>query len=239
MEADTVAAAAAAAPVEVVQTQAPLTAAQLMEEHDRAAVAAAAAAENEASAEQVAAGVATATVNSDAATPVPAAAATTKAKKPKTGILDVNSAEAFPALGRGPAAQKPAATARPLWGSNMPAVISAPGLATNGATTAWKAGFKPMGQIRNETTSILELQEHEKIPKNQLRRGMADIGKDVEKKTGTRIQMSTTSAGVTVVIIKGRPVDVSVARRELMRELCPKVCRFGEVGWVLWMDANV
>ncbi|KAF8420208.1 hypothetical protein EV426DRAFT_249543 [Tirmania nivea] len=211
MKADT------AATAKEAHAQAPLTAAQLMEEHERAA---AAATEKEASSGEVAAGAATAT---DDATSVPAVSATTKAKKPKTDILDVNSAEAFPTLGGGPAPPKPAATARPLWGGNMPAVMAAspPGYA-NGTTTALRVGVKPTGQIRNETTSILELQEHEKIPKNQLRRGMADIGKDVEKKTGTRIQMSTTSAGVTIVIIKGRPGDVLVARRELMRELCPK-----------------
>ncbi|KAF8453318.1 hypothetical protein BGX38DRAFT_1268706 [Terfezia claveryi] len=210
MDADTV---TAAAPAVAVQAQAPLAAAQLMEEHERAAVTAA-----------TAATAATVTVDSNATTFVPAVAATIKAKKPKTDDMpDVNSAEAFPALGGGPAPPKPATTARSLWGSQMPTVISAPGLAyTNGATTASKVGIKPTVQIWNETTSILELQGHEKLPKNQLKRGMADIGKDVEKKTGTRIQMSTTSAGVTVVIIKGRPGDVSVARRELMRELCPR-----------------
>ncbi|RPB20922.1 hypothetical protein L211DRAFT_791386 [Terfezia boudieri ATCC MYA-4762] len=194
-----------------------------MEEHERAAAAAAAGNDASATAAATAPTAPIVTVDSNATTVVPAADATIKATEPKTNIPDVNSAEAFPALGGGPAPPKPATTARSLWGSKMPTVISAPGLAyTNGATTASKVGIKPTVQIWNEKTSILELQGHEKLPKNQLKRGMADIGKDVEKKTGTRIQMSTTSAGVTVVIVKGRPGDVSVARRELMRELCPR-----------------
>jgi len=195
----------------VATTAIPLTAAQLMENHEKAAAAAGKEAPE----------------HTDAITSI-SAASTTKARK-QADILDVNSAEAFPTLGGGPAPPKPAAVARPLW-ITTPAPVH-----TNGAVTA---SVKATGQIRNETTSVLELQEHEKISKNQLKRGMADIGKDVGDKTGTRIQMSTTIAGVTVVIIKGRPEDVLVARRELMRELCPRVCRFGGLDWVQ-IGANV
>lgn len=186
----------------------PLTAIQLKEEHEKAAA--------------VAARFTTIQVSGwKDSEPIP----TTKPMKPtipKTPFLDVNSPEAFPSLG-GPAVKTVAA---PTWGIKMPygqAALEG----VNGVSVRLAPGstFRATGQIRNEMTSILELQEHEKIPKAQLKgKTIADIGKQVGKETGTRIEMSTTSAGVTVIIVKGVPTNVAFARRELMRELCPRVC---------------
>lgn len=185
---------------------APLTAIQLMEEHEKAAAAAQ-------TMIQIPCG--------KDFEPSP----TTQSKKTtvtQTPQLDVNSSEAFPSLG-GPAAKTVTA---PTWGNKMPlGQVALEGV--NGVSSRLAPGstFRATGQIRNEMTSILELQEHEKIPKAQLKgKTIADIGKQVGKETGTRIEMSTTSAGVTVIIVKGVPTNVAFARRELMRELCPRVC---------------
>ncbi|KAF8458207.1 hypothetical protein BDZ91DRAFT_666179 [Kalaharituber pfeilii] len=140
-------------------------------------------------------------------------AATKKATK--ADVLDITSFEAFPALG-GPVKPVVART----WGAKS-SIITAPanGTPINGRSAPV---FRQTGQIKTEIASTVELQDHEKIPKSQLKKPMADIGKDIEKKTGTRMQMSTTAAGVTVIIIKGVRANVAQARRELLKEICPK-----------------
>lgn len=211
---------AAPAPVEDGPA-APMTAAQLMEEHEKAekaAAATAAAALASAVSTQKPAADTTQTQTQDhpapkAKGPNPKLAAPPKAKK-----LDVTSGEEFPSLG--PATVVKPVAAAPKWGKAMPAAVAAPAY-TNGA--AAKAGLKQTGQIRNEVASRLELQEHERVAKDQLRKPAAEIWKEVEKKTGVRLHIGNTGAGIWVIIIKGAPDAVAVARRELMKDLCPRV----------------
>ncbi|KAI5807382.1 hypothetical protein DFH27DRAFT_545989 [Peziza echinospora] len=204
-----------------------LTAAQLMEKHAATLPHAAAGAEDaadEADANPAASSAEGSAVPEEAAPAKAPAAAKSKPAPKKAAALDLASAEAFPTLG-GPAPIKPIAT--PVWShrpTTVPAITNGHSIpvvpeSTSNGTSTPVPGSKQGGI---ESTNILELRAADLTPRQQLKRAPADVGRDVEKKTHTRIQMSTTAAGVMVVIIKGLPHNIQGARRELCRELCMK-----------------
>lgn len=138
---------------------------------------------------------------------------------PAAPPLDVSSAEAFPSLG-GPAKVVPAVS--PMsWGAKMatPRVNGSNGSSEANARAPAPAFLGSAGQLR------VELSPAQKRPLSELRKPLAEVVKEIMKKTNTKVEMSQTSSktAVSVYIITGTEVNRQRARREIFKELSIKV----------------
>jgi hypothetical protein len=134
--------------------------------------------------------------------------------KEKSPLLDTQSNESFPGLG---GAHKPAHTtqSKPSWVAKPaptgPAAANGRtnGISTNGSSTP-KSGFNtppsavsqsagrgaPQSLAGQIQLPILVLQKQEVLPRNQLKKPLADILKDINKKLRTNITVTTGEGGV-------------------------------------------
>ena len=131
------------------------------------------------------------------------------AKNQKNAVLDVASEEAFPSLG-------PASTAPVLpqkkWSQGN-------GLSYMGAA---KISAVP---IKATVTHRLQFEKHEMIPRSEMKKPLRDLYTEIEKKYNVKIHgASATKSDLTVIIMTGVEKDVSQAKRELIKDICPKVC---------------
>ena len=134
--------------------------------------------------------------------------------KEKTPLLDTQSNELFPGLGGAPKSSQPAQS-RPSWVAKpSPAAPKAAngganGISTNGSSTP-KSGMNTpptaasypapkgatMSLAGNQQPPILVLQKHEILPRNQLKKPLAEIVKDVNKKHRVNMTVSAGEGGV-------------------------------------------
>ena len=136
-----------------------------------------------------------------------------EAAKEKTPLLDTQSTELFPGLGAPKSAQ--AAQSRPSWVAKpSPGALKttnggANGISTNGSSTP-KSGMNtppsaasysapkgaPMSLAGNQQPPILVLQKHEILPRNQLKKPLAEIVKDLNKKHRVNMTVSAGEGGI-------------------------------------------
>ncbi|KAI6715171.1 KH domain-containing protein [Diplocarpon mali] len=119
----------------------------------------------------------------------------------KTNVLDPQSTTAFPGLGGAP---KPvqAPVLAGIWGGNKSTANGAQnGISTNGSTPPPAASQPaPRGATQSPAVQIqaprLVLQKDEVLPRNQLKKPVPDILKDINKKLRTNLTMRTGENGV-------------------------------------------
>jgi len=129
--------------------------------------------------------------------------------KEKVPVLDTQSNELFPGLGGAPKPAQPA-QARPSWVAK-PSTKATNGSAngTNGTSTPKSGNNTPppaasysaaksasMSLAGNQGPPIMVLQKHEVLPRNQLKKPIAEIVKDVNKKHRTHMTVSSGEGGI-------------------------------------------
>lgn len=166
---------------------------------------------------------------------------------PSKPRLDTQSEDAFPALG--PAKAQPAAAPTP-W-SRKPAAVgkatngvspgitngsSAPsdrssrastpmsGIVTPSSTAPSQRGPTPQMSLPGRYSEQIQLHPSMMTPRNQLKKPVTDILRDINKRSKANVEMKSGSGGVVVFEGTG-PVDaVRVALKEVATQLCSKVC---------------
>jgi hypothetical protein len=136
------------------------------------------------------------------------------APKEKIPLLDTESTELFPGLGGvpksvQPAPSKPSWVAKPSPGASKATNGGANGISTNGSSTPNSGMNTPpsapiysapkgasMSLAGNQGPPILVLQKHEVLPRNQLKKPLAEIVKDVNKKHRTNMTVSAGEGGI-------------------------------------------
>ena len=168
---------------------------------------------------------------------------------PPKPAFDTKSEDAFPALG-GPKAA-PAAAAPTPW-SKKPAAVgkAANGMSNglaNGNTTASKSssgastplsgivtpsstapaqrGPTPQMALPGRYSEQIQLHPSMMTPRNQLKKPVSDILRDINKRSKANVEMKAGAGGIVVFEGTG-PVDaVRVALKEVATQLCSKVSR--------------
>ncbi|KAI5467756.1 putative RNA binding effector protein Scp160 [Mariannaea sp. PMI_226] len=134
------------------------------------------------------------------AAPISAKAAGKQPQGPKT-TLDTQSHELFPELG---APKGKSANVAPIWGAKNNANGKSNGAASNGgsrSSTPASGAVTPQGskqpemRIPGRNVETVTLEPQFIMPRNQLRRPIPDIIKDINRKSRATINMATTSNG--------------------------------------------
>ncbi|KAK5163974.1 uncharacterized protein LTR77_010370 [Saxophila tyrrhenica] len=169
-----------------------------------------------------------------------------QAPAPKKPAIDTQSEDAFPALG-GPKAQ-PAAAAPTPW-SRKPAAVgkaangmsngmangsAAPsnvsprtstpmsGIMTPSSTAPSQRGPTPQMTMPGRYSEQIQLHPSMMTPRNQLKKPVNDILRDINKRSKANVEMKAGPGGVVVFEGTG-PVDaVRVALKEVATQLCSK-----------------
>lgn len=160
-------------------------------------------------------------------------------KGPNKPALDTQNEELFPALG---ASKAPAAAAPSMW-SKKPAAVakaatngvsngtsnasrpSAPssGLVTPGSTAGSQRGPTPQMNLPGRFSERIQLHPSMMVPRNQLKKPVADVLRDINKRSKANVEMKAGPGGVIIFEGSG-PVDaVRVALKEAATQLCAKV----------------
>lgn len=160
---------------------------------------------------------------------------------PKASGLDTKSEELFPALGGGP---KPRLAQTPVaWGSKKPAALAngASG-GVNGNSTPKSAiphapsptsgsGARPSNApipsrgvaMPGRFTDKIMFQTHQMLPRNQLKKPLHDILRDINKKSKAGVEMSVGN-GYTFEGNGPTAESVRQALRDIAKEVGLKVC---------------
>ena len=173
--------------------------------------------------------------------------------QPQTNVtskpaFDTNSEDAFPALG---APKAPSAAAAPTPWSRKPASVgkaangvsngvpngsnpssrrtsgaSTPlsGIVTPSTTAPSQRGPAPQVSLPGRYSEQIQLHPSMMTPRNQLKKPVTDILRDINKRSKANVEMKAGPGGVVVFEGTG-PVDaVRVALKEVATQLCSKVC---------------
>ena len=167
---------------------------------------------------------------------------------PSKPALDTQSEDAFPALGA-PKAQ-PAAAAPTPWsrkpaavgkaangmsngvtnGNTAPSTLSSgtstplSGIVTPSTTAPSQRGPTPQMSLPGRYSEQIQLHPSRMTPRNQLKKPVSDILRDINKRSKANVEMKAGPGGVVVFEGTG-PVDaVRVALKEVATQLCSKVC---------------
>lgn len=153
-----------------------------------------------------------------------------KQKARETKVIDTSSHDLFPELG-GP---KPAsmAGAVPIWSakSNANGVSPANGTPqasapTSGVTTPTSRALHsaPVVSIPGRNTETLVIEQGHLMPRNQLKRPVADVLRDVNRKSRAQVTMSNTGGGRLKFEASG-PQDAALqAIKDVMNQIGSKV----------------
>lgn len=173
------------------------------------------------------------------------AAATAGANKPR---LDTQSEEAFPALG--PAKTRPSGAAPSPW-SRKPATVAkaAANSTTNGLANGHTApsnlssrastpqsgmltptsaapsqrGPLPQMQIPGRQSEQIQLHPSMMTPRNQLKKPVSDILRDINKRSKAQVEMKSGPGGLITFEGIGPTDAVRVALKEVANQLCSRV----------------
>lgn len=159
--------------------------------------------------------------------------------------LDTQSEELFPALG----APKAKTAAAPSMWSKKPSTVgkgtngfpngtnghavsrgasefspSSSGFATPSSTAPSVRGPAPQMSLPGRYSEQIQLHPNDMIPRQQLKRPVNDLLRDINKRSKANVEMKSGAGGV--IIFEGTgPVDaVRVALKEVANQLCKKVC---------------
>ncbi len=168
-----------------------------------------------------------------AATPSAKAAGKQKAADPVPGTkIDTQSHELFPELG---APKKAAASVAPIWSAKSGG--SANGHDANGSANGTPpASARPTGpptlNIPGRNLSSVTLEDHQILPRNELKRPIPDIIKDMNRKSRANITSLPPSAGRRQFNATGPPEIAQQALRDLVQQIGSKVRRLCAVCFV-------
>ncbi|KAK6346602.1 hypothetical protein TWF696_006723 [Orbilia brochopaga] len=169
----------------------------------------------------IATGQATPVIDGPISSPSPAPGAT--AKKP---VFDIHSAELFPELGTpGPGKGKGKGTgpaAPPTWGAKSNGSSGASAVSSSAASAAQQVPKTTLPLMSLEVTETMNIEKADQIPREQMKRSLAEALRAIMKETGTRIQASSSSTGMLTLITKGKQDAVQKAKALLRREVCRK-----------------
>lgn len=161
-------------------------------------------------------------------------------QKPSKPALDTQSEEVFPALG---APKAPAAAAPSMW-SKKPAAVgkaatngvtngtsaaprpSAPssGIVTPSSTAGSQRGPTPQMSLPGRYSEQIRLHSSMLTPKSQLKKPVAEVLREINKRSKANIEMKSGGQGGFVIFEGTGPVDaVRVALKEVANQLCAKV----------------
>lgn len=163
---------------------------------------------------------------SDEDLPHPTAEVNKAANKPKKA-LDTQSHDLFPELG---ASKGKSSNVAPIWGAKT----SANGGASNGASPPTSnpvsgaatpsQGAAPSMFIPGRNVESVTLEPQFILPRNQLKRPIADIIKDINRKSRANITVGTSSNGRLRFDATG-PQDVAQqALKDLVQQIGTRVC---------------
>lgn len=154
--------------------------------------------------------------------------------KEKIPILDTQSNELFPGLGAPKpvqAASRPSWVAKPTPGAPKATNGGANGISTNGSSTPKSGVNTPpstasysapksasMSLAGNQAPPIMVLQKHEVLPRNQLKKPLAEILKDVNKKHRTNMTVSAGEGGI-LEFRETVPPKLDAVRNQALRDL--------------------
>ena len=170
-------------------------------------------------------------------------------------LLDTQSDELFPGLGGAP---KPvqAAAFKPSWSANAkkPAANGASnGASTNGTSTPTSGANTPPQRSqfaqRGGPQSLAGqaggpsfiLQPKDILPRTQLKKPIADVLKDINKKTRANISMTTGEGGLLKFTSSGAQVPDAVRRqafRDLGAQIGVKVCRMSRCSYRILLTSG-
>jgi hypothetical protein len=154
--------------------------------------------------------------------------------KPAPKPLDLSSDAAFPSLG----GSKPAAAAASsMWGNGKPASVKSNGISNGHAPLLSESAssrnptqtgtHRPGSQLqfpgKAQATETIALRNTEMTPRNQLRKPLPEIIKEIQKATNTSIQAVQKGDGTTHFIAKGTTDAARRALRDLGKQLSAKV----------------
>ncbi|KAJ6256154.1 Vigilin [Drechslerella dactyloides] len=169
----------------------------------------------------IATGQATPVIDGPLTSPSPAP--TAAAKKP---VFDIHSAELFPELGApGPGKGKGKGTgpaAPPTWGAKNGGASGASIVGSSSVPAAQQVPKTTLPLMSQEVTETMNIDKADQIPRDQLKKPLADALRSIMKETGTRIQASSSSTGMLTLITKGKADAVQRAKALLRREVCRK-----------------
>ena len=156
--------------------------------------------------------------------------------KKENKSLDTQSHELFPELG---APKGKAANVAPIWGAKTNAASKPNGSGSNGASrsstpaagtptpTPARGATPPAMSIPGRNVESVTLESSFVKKRDQLRRPMADIIRDQNRKSRANITMSTASNGRLKFDATG-PQDVAQqALKDLVAEIGTRVCNLG------------
>jgi len=161
---------------------------------------------------------------------------------PRSAAPDTQSIEAFPELG-GSKARVGAATVVPVWsaksntngtanGASPPAGSPYPSAASSGVSTP-AAGpalhAAPSLHIPGRNVETLFLEPQHILPRTQLKRPLADIIKDVNRKSRASITQSTIGNGKYKFEATGPQELARQALKDLVQQIGTKVSRHGSL----------
>ncbi|KAL1960355.1 hypothetical protein VTO42DRAFT_8315 [Malbranchea cinnamomea] len=152
--------------------------------------------------------------SSGAPKPEPQAAKSATAKPP---VLDVRSEELFPALGGGPKQTAPVSTA---WGARKSGL-------DNGARTASSAPGGSFGppkvmSMPGKHTEQIRFAPSQMLPRNQLKKPIADIVRDIDKKSKARLDVRAGPNGSYIFEGVGSVDAVRQALKEVAQQVGSK-----------------
>jgi hypothetical protein len=150
--------------------------------------------------------------------------------------LDTQSHELFPTLGG--ASNGP--TAAPIWGAkkggstNGTATINGSSNSQNnsGVATPTSAAPQPLPRagpamaIPGQHTERVRLAPNQMIPRKEMKKPLADIVKEVDKKSKAKVTMSTGSEGVYFFNAVGPSEACRNAIRDIVAQVGSKVCSY-------------
>lgn len=152
-----------------------------------------------------------------------------KQKARETKVLDTSSHDLFPELG-GP---KPASMAAvPIWNAKSNANGASPANGTPQASAPASGVTTPTGRavhsapvvsIPGRNTETLVIEPGHVLPRNQLRRPVADVLRDVNRKSRAQVTLSNTGGGRLKFEASG-PQDAALqAIKDVMNQIGSKV----------------
>ncbi|KAI5778188.1 hypothetical protein EDC01DRAFT_377807 [Geopyxis carbonaria] len=134
--------------------------------------------------------------------------------------IDLSSVEAFPSLAGTPKAGVVPAT----WGARTNPATAFTEQQIEAPVSTWAP--KIAGSVTAAQQTLHELTRENKRPASELRQPHADIIKDIQKRTGTKIDCAVyKDTGATVYIILGPEANRFKAKREINKELAAKIVK--------------
>ena len=163
-------------------------------------------------------------------TPSAKAAGKQKAQEAAAAALDTDSQEAFPALGSGPKSTGTRNNITPIWGGangktngNSWSTNGTPRTSTPNSGVSTPTGIPPSMNLPGRNVESYILEPSHILPRNQLKRPIPDIVKDINRKSRAVINMVQGPNGSLKFNATGPQDKAQQALRDLIQQIGAKV----------------